>query len=191
MATRTIVERATGPFGTAVATFDPTRTYRFRLSRIWDPDAAVVAFVMLNPSTADAHRLDPTVRRCVGFARSWGFGGLEVVNLFAYRATDPAELVGCPEPVGRGNDLVVLDAATRSDLVVVAWGTRGSHGDRAAAITALLDGRSVAMRALGKTRSGQPRHPLYVRADVRPTPWTRLTPEGGGVLTAASREDTG
>ncbi len=187
MATRTIVERGTGPFGTAVATFDPTRAYRFRLSRIWDPDAGVVAFVMLNPSTADAHRLDPTVRRCVGFARSWGFGGLEVVNLFAYRATDPAELVWCPEPVGRGNDTAVLDAATRSDLVVVAWGARGGLRHRAAAVTALLDGRGVAMGALGRTRSGHPRHPLYVRGDVRPMAWTGLTAEGDGVLTAVTR----
>ena len=187
MVTRTIVERARGDFGEAVATFDPSGAYRFRLSRTWEPDAPVVAFVMLNPSTADAHRLDPTVRRCVGFARSWGFGGLEVVNLFAYRATDPAELLRCPEPVGPGNDRAVLDAVAGSDLVVAAWGNRGGHRGRGEAVTALLDRRGVATVALGRTNLGEPRHPLYVRADVRPVPWTGPAPEGGGSTTASTR----
>jgi len=187
MATRAIVERATGPFGAAVATFDPSRRYRYRLSRIWAADDPVVAFVMLNPSTADAHRLDPTVRRCVGFARSWGFGGIEVVNLFAYRATDPAELLRCPEPVGAGNDRAVLAAALRADLVVAAWGAGGGHGDRGATVTARLAARGVALCAIGRTKTGQPRHPLYVRGDVRPVPWSGPTPERGGIITAPSR----
>ncbi len=123
MATSVVVDRVGGPVATSTATFDPTRTYRFHLSRTWDPAGPVVAFVMLNPSTADAHRLDPTVRRCVGFAAAWGFGALEVVNLFAFRATDPTDLSRCRDPVGTGNDRVVLEVARRADRVVVAWGT--------------------------------------------------------------------
>jgi hypothetical protein len=187
MADRTIVERASGASGAAVATFDPSRTYRFRLSRTWAPDAPVVTFVMLNPSTADAHRLDPTVRRCVGFARSRGFGGLEVVNLFAYRATDPSELFHCREPVGPGNDRAVLDAATGSGLVVAAWGNGGGHRGRGQEVAELLAGRGVATCALGRTARGHPRHPLYVRADVRPVPWRGTTSERGGSLTPLIR----
>ena len=126
MAAPTTAEWAAGPEGAATARFDPSGRYRFRLTRCWNPGAPVVAFVMLNPSTADARRLDPTVRRCVGFARTWGFGGLEVVNLFALRATHPPDLFADPEPVGRGNDRAVVDAAVRADLVVVAWGDRGA-----------------------------------------------------------------
>jgi hypothetical protein len=126
-ATLQVTDRAIGPEGAALATFDPTRTYRYQLTRTWDPDGPRVNFLMLNPSTADAFGLDPTVRRCVGFARRWGFGSLEVTNIFAFRATDPRVLVGQPEPVGAGNDQAILDAARKADRVVAAWGVRGSH----------------------------------------------------------------
>jgi len=119
------VDRATGPHGVATAVFDPTRTFRYRLSRTWDREGPVVAFVMLNPSTADAEVLDPTVRRCVGFARAWEFGSLEVVNLFAFRATDPRDLLLAAAPVGPDNDQAIVDAASAADRVVAAWGTRG------------------------------------------------------------------
>jgi len=88
-----VVDRSTGPHGVATATFDATRTYRYRLSRTWDPSGRRWRSSCSNPSTADADVLDPTVRRCVGFALAWGFGSLEVVNLFAFRATDPRDLV--------------------------------------------------------------------------------------------------
>ena len=161
-----------GPHGQATATFDPTRTYRYRLSRTWDPTGPTLAFVMLNPSTADAEVLDPTVRRCVGFARSWGFGALEVVNLFAFRATDPRDLLLAAAPVGPDNDRAIVDAASAADRVVVAWGIRGTHLGRARAVAALLRATSVRPLALAMTRDGHPRHPLYVRADTRPSRWT-------------------
>jgi hypothetical protein len=132
----------------------------------------VVAFVMLNPSTADAEVLDPTVRRCVGFARAWGFGGVQVVNLFAFRATDPRDLLRAAAPEGPGNDRAILDATSRADRVVVAWGTRGTHRGRASAVAGLLEAGAIRPVTLGTTRDGHPRHPLYVRGDTRPIGWT-------------------
>ena len=167
-----VVERSTGTHGDATATFDPTRTYRYRLARTWDPTGPVVAFVMLNPSTADAEVLDPTVRRCVGFARAWEFGSLEVVNLFAFRATDPRDLLRADAPVGPANDRAILDAVSVADRVVVAWGARGTHLGRAAAVTGLLRAGPVRPLALATTKDGQPRHPLYLRADTRPSRWS-------------------
>ena len=167
-----VVDRSTGPHGDATATFDLTRAYRYRLSRTWDPTGPVVAFVMLNPSTADAEVLDPTVRRCVGFARDWGFGSLEVVNLFAFRATDPRDLLRAAAPVGAANDRAILDAASAADRVVVAWGARGTHLGRAAEVAGQLADSSVRTLALATTNGGQPRHPLYVRADTCPAGWT-------------------
>ena len=168
------VDRSTGPHGVATATFDATRAFRYRLSRTWDASGPGVAFVMLNPSTADADTLDPTVRRCVGFARTWGFGSLEVVNLFAFRATDPRDLLRAAAPVGAANDRAIVDAVSAADRVVVAWGARGSHRDRAAEVAVLLEAAMVRPMALGTTRHGQPRHPLYLRADRRPEAWTPL-----------------
>ena len=115
--------------------------------------------------------LDPTVRRCVGFAVSWGFGSLEVTNLFAFRATDPAVLVAQVEPVGEGNDRAIRDAAAAADQVVVAWGMRGSHRGRDDEVHALLQGMGVRPMVLGLTRDGHPAHPLYLRRDTTPAAW--------------------
>jgi hypothetical protein len=147
------------------AVFSRDRRYRYRLWRRWDAARPVVAFVMLNPSTADAVRNDPTVRRCIGFARSWGFGGLEVVNLFAYRATDPRVLRRATDPVGPANRRHLAAAIVRAGLVIAAWGADPTARD------APTQGRVLSqpeLRCLGVTRSGAPRHPLYVRATVRP-----------------------
>jgi len=157
----------------ASATFDAGRTYRYSLVRSWEPGGRRLNFLMLNPSTADATRLDPTVRRCLGFARSWGFGTLEVTNLFAYRATDPRELLAHEAPVGPANDRAILDAAGSADQVAVAWGARGSHRGRADDVADLLAGLRVRPLVLGVTREGQPLHPLYVRGDAVPVPWHR------------------
>jgi hypothetical protein len=122
---------------------------------------------MLNPSTADAARDDPTVRRCIGFARSWGYGGLEVVNLFAYRATDPRALRRAADPVGPANRRHIAAAIANARLVIAAWGADATAGDAAARLRALSRRE---LRCLGLTRSGAPRHPLYVRATARPRP---------------------
>ena len=170
-AIRQVIDRGTGPEGVASATFDSTRTYRFRLTRTWNPDGRRINFLMLNPSTADAFALDPTVRRCVGFARRWGFGSLEVTNIFAFRATDPTVLVAQAEPVGVGNDQAIVEAARTADRVVAAWGVRGAHRDRGMEVIALLADNSVRPLALRVTKHGHPAHPLYVPGDTIPLEW--------------------
>ncbi|TMC73897.1 MAG: DUF1643 domain-containing protein [Chloroflexi bacterium] len=147
---------------TGGATFSADRRYRYRLWRRWDRTRPIVAFVMLNPSTADARHDDPTIRRCLGFARRWGYGGIEVVNLFAYRATDPRALRTVRDPVGRANRGHIQSALRRATLVIVAWGARADGS---------LLAELAEARCLGLTRAGQPRHPLYLRGDVRPVPF--------------------
>lgn len=146
------------------ATFDPTGQYRYSLWRVWDLDAPRVAFVMLNPSTADAERNDPTIRRCIGLANAWGYGGLEVVNLFAYRATRPQVLKQATDPVGREGDRALLAAASRADQILLAWGNWGSLYERDRAVLALLSG--YPLYCLGLTQQQQPRHPLYASRGV-------------------------
>jgi len=145
------------------ACFDPTGAYRYHLWREWEPARPTVTFVMLNPSTADAHLDDPTIRRCVSFARSWGFGRLDVVNLCAYRATSPAVLLVAEEPFGPENGQHLLAALANADLVIAAWGNHGR------AFTPPPFERAV--HHLGLTKLGQPRHPLYVRGETRPVAW--------------------
>ena len=149
------------------AEFDPTGAYRYSLWREWDARAPAVAFVMLNPSTADAAKDDPTIRRCASFARSWGYGSLEVVNLFAYRASEPKRLRQTPDPIGPANDDYLVDAADRVQTVVVAWGVHGALMDRGLEVSRLLAGRSQ-LHCLGFTQAGQPRHPLYIRRETVP-----------------------
>ena len=149
------------------AQFSRDRRYRYRLWRRWDATRPQIAFCMLNPSTADEHTDDPTIRRCIGYARDWGYGGVEIVNLFALRATDPRELRRSRDPIGRRNDGYVSRAARRSKAVVIAWGVHGTLLARGAATLRLLSPRARLL-ALGWTLAGEPRHPLYLRRDVRP-----------------------
>jgi hypothetical protein len=167
----TLVAVADGPWGLATATYDPTRTWRYRLSRVWDPTRPRVCWIMLNPSTATEDVTDPTVERTLRYAASWGYGASEVVNIFAYRATDPTVMRAQPDPVGPGNDTAILAAAHAADLVVCAWGTHGTHLDRADHVTALLRTAGVPTTALTTTRDGHPGHPLYLRKDAHPVPW--------------------
>lgn len=138
--------------------------YRYLLWRRW-AEADSLLFIMLNPSTADAERDDPTIRRCIGFARSWGFGGVEVVNLFAWRATLPRALARARDPVGPHNDRAISQAVARSRAVIAAWGVHGALGDRDEQVAQLL--AATRLRCLGLTRDGAPRHPLYVAGKVR------------------------
>jgi len=143
--------------------------YRYSLAREWAAGTRCL-FVMLNPSTADAFADDPTIRRCIGFARAWGHGALEVVNLFALRSTDPAALRTAADPVGPNNDAILLEAARRADLVVAAWGKDPMARARAARVTALVT-RHHAMHCLVKNADGSPKHPLYVAADTALVPF--------------------
>ena len=146
--------------------------FRYALERhfmdlLGAPSRGTVCFVMLNPSTADAFVDDPTIRRCVGFARTWGFGSLVVVNLYAFRATKPDDLAKAGYPIGPENDQVIGQAVTESQLVVAAWGASAEPG-RVTDVRALIKARGKTVHHLGLTKSGAPRHPLYVRADREP-----------------------
>jgi hypothetical protein len=141
--------------------------YRYTLSRRWAA-GEVASFVMLNPSTADAQIDDRTIGRCIAFARSWGMGGITVVNLYAYRATKPAALWLAEDPVGPENDWHLMEQAHFAFLLIAAWGVNAKPG-RVAEVLA-LPGMDQLM-ALGVTKDGHPRHPLYLRGDARLTAW--------------------
>jgi hypothetical protein len=171
------------------ALFDPTFTYRYLLRRTWDVRLPLAVFVMLNPSTADAERDDPTIRRCIGLTRAWGFGRLEVVNLFGYRTPHPTVLAAAADPVGPENDVHVLQAAARGDLVVAAWGNAGAILQRGALMLPhLVSAARLPLQCLGQTRTGHPRHPLYVPAASTPHP---LTPRQFTISCATSEDRRG
>ena len=147
------------------AIFDMIGKYRYTLWREWSTYHPRIVFVLLNPSTADQERNDPTIRRCIGFARAWKFGSVEVVNLFAYRATDARELLKIDDPVGDENDLFLIHAVERCSTVVVGWGSRGTLLGRDRRVLSLLVDKKDVF-CLGITKDGQPRHPLYVKGDT-------------------------
>lgn len=150
--------------GTAV--LSPCALYRYRLGRTWDETLRPAVFVMLNPSTADAARDDPTIRRCVGFAKSWGCGGIVVVNLYGWRSADSRALRAAADPVGPDNDRHIRAAAEQGHPVVAAWGSVGKPESRVRRVRELLAEVGVPVKCLGLTKFGGPRHPLYVRADA-------------------------
>lgn len=155
-------------YTSAGAHFSPGRVYRYSLHRTWNHDldrARLALWVMLNPSTADEWALDPTLRRCEAFSRGLGLDGFEVVNLFALRSTDPAGLSAVSDPVGPGNDDAIRRAVARAGIVLVGWGAHPLAVPRAAAFLRTVD-RPVF--CLGVTKSGAPKHPLYLRRETVP-----------------------
>jgi hypothetical protein len=126
---------------------------------------------MLNPSTADAFQLDPTNRRCVGFAQAWGYGSMVTTNIFAFRSTNPAGLRTTKDPVGPENDEAIVNAAKNADLVIAAWGTHGELQDRGNVVGDMLTEVGIELHVLRLTKAGHPGHPLYVAGDTLPTPW--------------------
>ncbi|MHB8589814.1 MAG: DUF1643 domain-containing protein [Candidatus Dormibacteraceae bacterium] len=155
-------------FGSAQFSGDEAMAYRYRLVREWDADLPVVNFIGLNPSTADALSDDPTVRRCRGFARQLGFGKLIITNLFAWRATDPKAMRGGTEPVGPENDRFIQASALEAQQVVVCWGDGGRFRNRWREVAPFIPGIPA---CLGTTRSGQPKHPLYLAQACRLEPF--------------------
>ena len=138
--------------------------YRYWLRRHWNPALPQCTFIGLNPSTADAEINDPTLRRCIGFAKRWGYGSLLLVNLFAWRATDPRDLLDAPDPIGPQTNRWLRRATVESDLRVAAWGNGGTLANRAYNV----DKRLQPLHCLGITSLGMPRHPLYCSADCTP-----------------------
>lgn len=166
-----ITKRFTKGDAESVAEYSACEAYRYALTRVWDAAGDKVAFVMLNPSTATEVQNDPTVERCERRARALGFGAFRVVNIFAYRATDPKVMRVQPDPVGPGNDAAILAAAQWADRVVCAWGSHGAHMDRGVAVEAVLRAAGLPLFQLGLTKAGQPKHPLYISYDRQPEIW--------------------
>ena len=158
--------------------FSDCQKYRYTLWRVspsglfemslgnWTP---YVNFVLLNPSTADETNDDPTIRRCVGFAKEWGYGAVCITNLFAFRATDPSVMKGQLTPVGPEGDEWIIKCAREADVVVAAWGTHGAYNDRDNEVLGILKG--VKLSCLGVTKDGHPRHPLYLPKGLKPKPF--------------------
>jgi len=156
------------------AIISPCGTYRYVLTRAGDTQSgkrAKAMFLMLNPSTADATLDDPTIRRCRCFASSWRFNGITVVNLYALRSTDPAALWLHHDPVGPDNDDYLYEMAVTHGRVVCAWGAN-ARDDRVATVVNLLRHAGARLSCLGTTKSGAPRHPLYVRGDQPLLEWS-------------------
>lgn len=146
--------------------------YRWWLTRRW-ADAPLCCWIMLNPSTADAEQDDPTIRRCMGFAERWGYGGIVVVNLFALRATDPRELKRADDPDGDPyNNQEILKWVGESPFTVAAWGAHGALRLRGQTITRRIRVEGHPLHCLGTTKAGHPKHPLYLKATTEPIPFS-------------------
>jgi len=151
------------------AEFSPCRRWRYLLWRRWDESGPIANFLMLNPSTADETRLDPTCARARGYAERWGYGALIVTNVFGWRATDPDDMKAAKDPVGPGNDAAIVRAAKESAIVVCAWGNHGAFLDRSSRIRSLL--KDTKLHALRINANGEPAHPLYLPGRLTPSAW--------------------
>lgn len=154
------------PGGDAI--FSPCGTYRYLLQRFWHARLESLCMVMLNPSTADAEKDDPTVARCVERARRLGFGSLEVVNIFALRSTDPKALYRHEDPVGPENDEQIVISARTCNMTICAWGTHGALRERGKRVLQLLRHAGVKPYALRVSAKGHPCHPLYLPYSLQP-----------------------
>lgn len=167
------------------ACFSDDARYRYRLTRpFYVPKMDLFAprtsktclFIMLNPSTADAFFEDPTIRRCMNFARGWRFDVLEVVNIFALRSTDPHALYEHEDPIGPDNDAHIIEAVSRSELVIAAWGAHGRLKERGKRVLELLVSRADVHALKISKKTGAPGHPLYLASDTVPVMLQRRSP---------------
>ncbi len=159
------------------ANFSRCRRYRYALWRRWAPGQDYVLLVGLNPSTADHRQDDPTIRRCIGFARDWGYSGLCVANLFAFRATYPRDLFAAEDPVGPRNDAWLRHLGRGAALVVAGWGNHGQHNERALQVRRHVP----ALHCLRLNGSGEPAHPLYLPKTLTPFPMPPFPSAPGSV----------
>lgn len=172
------------------AEFSANRVYRYSLGRAWSTGLPHLVVIGLNPSTADEKRDDPTIRRCVGFARKFGYGGVRVVNLFAYRSTEPGALRQAADPVGPDNFTAIRKAVedclcrsagpgrTVPSRVLCAWGNHGVYRDQDQAVMEWLKDLDVEKVCLGVTKHGSPKHPLYLPGGITPLPYHGRTVPG-------------
>jgi hypothetical protein len=160
------------------ATFSRCRRWRYLLWRRWDATRPAANFLMLNPSTADEVKLDPTCSRARSYAESWGYGALIVTNVFAFRSTDPELMKAAKDPVGPGNDAAIVKAAKASAIVVCAWGNHGAFLGRSARVRELLEG--IPLHALRVNANGEPAHPLYLPSRLSAAPLRRSASHSAG-----------
>lgn len=161
--------------------FSPDRLYRYTLWREWERDSLglqpmhiwergfqYVMFIGLNPSTADETKDDPTIRRCIAFSKAWGYGAMCMTNLFAWRATDPTQMMRAHFPVGIDNAKHLLDCAKQAGLVVAAWGTDGRYLQQQEFTKRLMEHNGIKLHCLGLNKDRTPKHPLYLRSTLTP-----------------------
>jgi len=151
------------------ACFSLDRIYRYSLKRIWIEAKPFVLFVCLNPSTADENVDDPTIRRCIKYAADWGYGGMVMVNLYGYRSTDQSKLYKVRDPIGPHNDIHIRRNNQLSGITVVAWGVAGNKNKnhRAEKVFSMIKNPHY----LELTKDGFPKHPLYLKKDLKPKPY--------------------
>ncbi|WP_341864263.1 DUF1643 domain-containing protein [Gymnodinialimonas sp. 57CJ19] len=155
----------------SVAVYSDCEAYRYSLTRVWDEAGERGLFIMLNPSTATEVQNDPTVERCERRSRALGYGAFRVLNIFAYRATDPRDMRRAEDPVGPENDAALLQGLDWADRVICAWGTHGEHRGRGPEVAALLKGTGRELLHLGLSKAGHPKHPLYIGYKVQLQVW--------------------
>lgn len=163
-------------------TFSPCRKYRYTLWRCtacgsqkcnhWQQLVPFVQFIGLNPSKADENINDPTVRRCINFAASWGYGAMCMTNAFAFRATDPKDMLAESSPWGDENDYWLLQIGLRADKIILAWGNTGFHLNRHGSVIGTMQNHGLGSKLhhLGLTNSNAPKHPLYLKSTLKPIP---------------------
>jgi hypothetical protein len=151
------------------AIFSNDRKYRYKLWRTWDINKPSILFIMLNPSTADENILDPTLRRCLGYAMKWGYGTMYICNLFALRSTNPKELYISDDSIGPDNNRYIRETANECEKIILAWGNHGNLDDRYIDVIELLtEPIEYPLFILARTKMLQPSHPLYLKGDLIP-----------------------
>lgn len=153
----------------STAKFSDCLKYRYSLSRIWEPSLAIVNFIGLNPSTADHLKNDPTIHKCIRYARAWNYGGMHMTNLFAYRTPYPHEMMDQTDPVGPENDGYIKHVAHTADLVVAVWGNDGSFMERGLKVRNSLPN----LHYLKLNLNGEPSHPRFLKKDLKPQPFNK------------------
>ena len=151
------------------ARFSDDEKYRYLLGRRISDSPRRLLFIMLNPATADATQNDPTIRRCIGFAERWGYGLLEVANLFAYRTPYVSELRRADDPIGPDNDEWICRAINTADKIILAWGNHGAYMNRSDEVKRMAL-ETAQPYHLGLNKTGEPKHPLYLPSATIPTP---------------------
>jgi len=153
------------------AHFSECRTWRYTLDRSWNYWKPFLLWILLNPATANAEVDDPTNRRGIRYAQEWGYGSLTFCNLFAFRTAYPSELKKASDPIGPDNDGMIMINARRADKIMIGWGNHGDYMNRSDEVLDMLE--DYKLYCLTQNKSGQPKHPLYCKADMKPVLFER------------------